>query len=202
MDRRTVLQTIVAGSAGTIGGCLDTKNTGSDRRTTDVTRSDSADCPSFSTNTDEPILANGTPTAPHPVTLQPTAPQFTVDTTDRTVETFGLTLHNRSDRAFVVSPGAWTIVCRTDDGWSERAAGDRSGQPITVAPSATHTWSLSLTLHPSPLTDETTFVTADLAEGTYVFAIAGRLTGDRTRRIEPHARFELLKAEATPTTNE
>lgn len=203
MNRRTFLRDVATvGSIGLIAGCLGTGYAGSDQQDT-TTSSKTPNCPTFGSDVDRVVCANRGPAEDQPVYIESDEQTFTVITTNRTVEALGLTLHNQSDSPFVVNPGEWVIMRRIESNWSESASGERTEQPITIVPETTHMWSLSLTPHPTPYTEETTFITADLEEGTYIFAVVGELqNGDRTRRIECQAQFELVKKKTTRTSSE
>jgi len=119
------------------------------------------------------------------LSLEAEADEFVVETGDDTVETLGFTLRNRASCSVTVVPSGWRIegggtngepVARGDGGSGERAldAGE------------THQWSLSLTPHPTPYTEETTYLVAELEEGTYEFVVTCSLAGQTqvTRRAE------------------
>lgn len=200
MNRRTFLRDVATvGSVGLIAGCL---GTGGGQQDT-TTSPKMPNCPTFGSEVDRVVCADKGSAENQPVYIDPDEQTFTVVTTNQTVETLGLTLHNQSDNPFVVNPGAWVIMRRTESNWSESASGEHTEQSITIGPESTHRWSLSLAPHPTPNTEETTFITANLEEGTYIFAVVGKLqSGDRTRRIECQAQFELVKKKTTRTSSE
>lgn len=200
MNRRTLVRDVASvGSIGLIAGCLGTGQMGSEQQETTT----SPNCPTFGSDVDSVVCANGGTPAEQPVYIESDEHPFTVATPTQSVETLGLTLHNQADEPFVLDPGGWVIVRREAGTWSERASGERTDQSITVAPASTHRWSLSLTPHPTPRTEETTFITADLESGTYLFAVVGQLEGsDRPRRIECHTQFELVTETTTRTPSE
>lgn len=203
MNRRAFLRKIATVSGiGMMGGCLDSSAQGSDPQDATMNTSTTTDCHSFMPDVDTVICSDSGAGENIPVYLASSVQTFTVVTTDQAVETLDLTLHNQSDHPFVVNPGAWVILRRTSNDWHESAAGDQFEQSITVAPGDSHTWSLSLTPHPTPYTEETTFITENFEEGTYIFAIAGQLEGDeQSRRIECHTQFDLIKTETSQTTS-
>lgn len=196
MNRRTLLRDAVSvGGIGLIAGCFGTGHMGSEQQETTTSRT----CPTFWSDVDRVVCANGG----SPVYIESDEQPFTVVTSTQTVETLGLTLYNQTDDTFIIDPGGWVIVRRGASTWSERASGERTAQSITIGPGATHRWSLSLTSHPTPRTDETTFITADLEAGTYLFAVVGELqSSDRPRRIECHTQFELVTKTTTRTSSE
>lgn len=204
MDRRAFLQNAATvGGVGMTGACLSTGYSGNSQQNISTNKSTTANCPSFVSDVDTVICADGGVIEDQPVYLEPDTQTFTIVTTNQTVEALGLTLHNQSDDPFVVGPNAWVIIRWTDDNWTESTSGDRTEQSITVAPGNTHTWSLSLTPHPTPHTEETTFITANLEEGTHIFTVIGELQSrDQTRRIECQAQFGLVKKETTRTSTE
>jgi hypothetical protein len=203
MNRRTFLRDIATvGSVGLIAGCLGTGYAGSDQQDT-TTSPKTPNCPTFGSEVDRVVCADRGSAENQPVYIELDEQTFTVVTTNQTVETLGLTLRNQSDDPFVVNPGEWVIMRRTESNWSESASGERTEQPISIGPESTHRWSLSLAPHPTPYTEETTFITANLEEGTYIFAVVGELqSGDRPRRIECQAQFELVKKKTTRTSSE
>ncbi|MCU4719719.1 hypothetical protein [Halapricum hydrolyticum] len=203
MNRRTFLRDVTTvGCLGLISGCLGTGSVGRDQQDT-TTSPKIQNCPTFGSDVDRVVCADRGSTKDQPVFIESDEQPFTVVTTNQTVETLGLTLHNQADNQFVINPGAWVIMRRGDSNWSENASGERTEQSITIGPESTHRWSLSLTSHPTPYTEEKTFITANLEDGTYIFAVFGKLIrGDRTRRIECQAQFELVKKKTTPTSLE
>lgn len=204
MNRRTLLGQLVAvGSAASIGGCLGIEAAGRDQQVTSTMSPMTPNCPSFRSGTNMTICANRTETQSQPVYLEPDSQTFSAVTSNQTVETLGVTLYNQPDCSLVVNPDAWFIMGRTSNDWIESAAGDGTGKSIKAIPRDTYTWSLSLAPHPSPHADKTTFIMANLEEGTYIFAVVGRLeSGDPTPRIECHAQFELVTEETTQTSTE
>lgn len=195
MIRRTFLgQVVIVGSVASIGGCLGERGSEGTQQDTSTT-SEPSDCPSFVPNSDTTTCTDGPRVGESAIYLEPESHTFTVITDNRTVETFGLHLHNQSDNPFLVDPGAWFVMHRMGNGWTESATGDDTGAPITIAPGRTHTWSLSLVPHPSPRTDETTFITADLEQGKNVFGVVGETKREDGggRRVECLAEFELVK---------
>lgn len=208
MNRRGLLRNLAAiGSTVSISGCISQKSTGQDQSTTTTNTPEiqnrstittnspeTPTCPSFAPETERTICANTTNTINLGVYLKPDSQTFSVTTSNQTVETLGLTLQNRSAHSFIVNRGAWMIMRRTDDGWSESAAGDHTEQSITIAPETSHMWSLSLLPHPSPQAKEKTFITTNLKEGTYIFTVVGQLQNDdQTQRIECQSQFNLVK---------
>lgn len=202
MNRRTVLRKVTAVSgASMMAGCLGSGVQASGSQETTMTTSTTADCPSFMSDVDTVVCSDRGAGENPAVYLASGTQTFIVDTSDSAVETLRLTLHNQSNSPFVVNPGAWILMRRTSDGWRKRVAGDQFEHSITVASGDSHTWSLSLTSHPTPYTEETTFIMADLEEGTYLFVIVGQLEGDeQSRRIECHTQFDVIKTLTTQTT--
>lgn len=183
MNRRTFLGTLSAVGGLGLGGCVN--------RTSHEEGASPEPRPLSSVGRQTDQL--GTRTDDRRVTLIPDEQQWTVTKYDKTSESLGFSLRNRSSRPFVTDQGAWTIERRTDDGWQTSATGDQSDQSITVAPGTTHTWSLGLVPHSTPLTSKTTYIWADLSNGTHTLDISGELQGgDRSHRINRVAQFELI----------
>ncbi|MFB6130554.1 MAG: hypothetical protein ABEJ28_07010 [Salinigranum sp.] len=133
--------------------------------------------------------------------------RFEVVTGDHTVETLAFTLRNRTSCPLTVDTGAWRIERESGGEWNRVAgaggdsggSGSDGGNGIAIPGGGKHRWSLSLTPHPTPRTDDTTYVWADLPEGTYRFVVTGTL-GDE--RISRRAGFTLVKRTASPTTED
>lgn len=126
--------------------------------------------------------------------------QFVVVTTNNAVETLEFTLENHADCPLTVSTSAWIIERKTNGGWKQVDAGQMDENQRTVSNGDEHKWSLSLSPHPTQKTDSTTFVTADLEEGTYRFVITGTLADDT--QIKQRAKFVLEKRAASKTSTE
>lgn len=197
MNRRALLEELAAiGAIASIGGCLSRKSIGQEQSTNSTQSTEGSTCPSFTPDSDRTICADRATTAEQPVYLTADPQPFTISTNDQTVEILKQTVHNQSEHSFVVNQGAWMIMRRTDNDWSKSAAGNHTEQSITVAPGATHTWSLSLISHPSPRTTKNTFITANLEEGTYIFSVIGKLQqSDQPQQIECQSQFNLVKKE-------
>lgn len=113
-----------------------------------------------------------------------------VDVTDNNrVETHVFTLENQTECDVEIDVEEWTIEEKTGDSWEEVETGD-GGEDRTIESRAKHEWSLSLTPHPTYDSETTTFVVADLSEGTYRFSITGTRSDGET--VTGQARFELL----------
>lgn len=198
MERRSILKHLAAvGTISGIGGCLSSTSTNlADNPTT--TNSSSDECASVWKNTDRTICKEQESNRAPRLSLNPESEIFTVITGDHSVETLGLTLQNHTDQQVIVDPSEWRILRQVDDEWSESARGEGTAESVAISPGKSHEWSLSLTPHPTPRTEETTFITADLHEGTYLFAVLGMIgDGNQTQRIECHTQFELVKRLAT-----
>ncbi|MFB6172486.1 MAG: hypothetical protein ABEJ23_08115 [Haloarculaceae archaeon] len=118
------------------------------------------------------------------------ADDFVVETDDTGVETFLFTLRNRTSCSVTVSPGAWRIEREGTDG-EPVARGDSQSSERTLHGGDTHQWSLSLTPHPTPYTEETTYVVAALEEGRYAFVVDCALAGQT--QVTRRAGFTLVK---------
>lgn len=177
MRRRTVL----ALSASVLAaGCVDG---GPADATTEQTPSD--------TQTASPGESDATG-----VSLTAESDALVSTTGDDTVESIRFVLTNRTAGSLRLDPASWVIERESAEGWTEIAAGDDDGDERTVPSDGTHTWSLSLTTHPTPASERRTFVFENLAEGTYRFGVSARRDGtSRTRR----ARFTVRKRAATDT---
>lgn len=123
--------------------------------------------------------------------------EFIVVTDDNTVDSLVFTLQNQTSCSLMLDPKAWHIERKSGDGWEQIASGDHGDEQITIANGSEHGWSLSLTPHPTPHTDSTTFVVADLSEATYAFVLAG--TVDSEERITRRAEFTLEKQTQSET---
>lgn len=202
MERRTFVRWFAGvGGLPAVAGCLNVGTGGTVPTNTPAHSTETPMCPTFSSEVDVTVCADAAGST-SPVVLEPESKTFTVVPSDRKVETFALTLRNRSERPFATSPGAWTVVRRSGDDWTETATGDETDESIRVEAGGVHVWSLSLTPHPTPRTEQTTFVTADLVEGQYLFAVVGQFEADSgTQRVECHAQFE-LEEETTMKTSD
>lgn len=107
------------------------------------------------------------------ISLEADTDTLVVVADDTTVETLELTLHNRTEQQLTLNPGSWHIEQKVRDSWKHVAAGGESADRRTVARGSAHSWSLSIVPHPTPHTNSTTYVTADLETGTYAFVVTG-----------------------------
>lgn len=194
MDRRRFLRTVsLTGGLCALSGCLssvtgDSLNETPNRQTTTTgTRG----CESIVSDTDRVVCQQGTDELSGTVSIEPESETFTVNTETSEIPSFIFTLYNRTKRAFVFRPDGWHIARQTQDKWKPHVAGERMGEEITITPGDDHTWSLSLQRHPTPRTDTTTFVFADLPDGTHKFALAGHFDAEPTVQIELQATFTL-----------
>ncbi len=128
------------------------------------------------------------------LSLEAETDEFVVDTGDDTVETLTFTLRNRASCSVTVAPSGWRIEGEGANGETV-ARGDGSSSERTLDTGETHRWSLSLTPHPTPYTEETTYVVADLEEGTYEFVVTCSLTGQN--RVTRKAGFGVVKRTST-----
>lgn len=120
--------------------------------------------------------------------------EFVVEPDDDTVETCTFTLRNRASCSVTVDPSDWRIEGDGANG-EPVARGDASSSERTLDAGEIHQWSLSLTPHPTPYTDETTYVVADLEEGTYEFVVTCSLTGQN--QVTRRAGFTVVKRSST-----
>jgi len=116
--------------------------------------------------------------------------EFVIETGDDTVETLRFTLRNRTSCSVTVDPDAWRIEGEGANG-DPVARGDGEVSERTLDGGETHQWSLSLTPHPTPYTEETTYVVADLEDGAYEFAVTCSLTG--ANQVTRRAGFTVTK---------
>lgn len=114
--------------------------------------------------------------------------RFVVTMDDDTVETLGFTLDNQTKCPISLVPTGWELVRNVDRGWEQVDRGAGESGPITVASGEDHRWSLSIVPHPTPFTESTTFIHADLSPGTYALEVSGSVDGTRIPR---RARFTL-----------
>lgn len=116
---------------------------------------------------------------------------FRVDRNDNAVEAQRFSLINDGECPVRVDPRSWRIDRRVDGEWKTVATGD-GGDAIAVPGGRTHSWSLSLSTHPTPGGDRTTYVYPDgeFPAGTYRFGIHTTPSegGEETVR---RARFDL-----------
>lgn len=176
MNRRAFLTTLTVIGVGGGSGCLDRSVL-------------NGAVPAETQTTEKPTTPDSPTPAHRRVVL--TADQKRWDpTTGEWIGMLGFTLKNRSSQPFVVNPRAWTIHRWTEERWRERATGEPA-RPTSVAPDTTHNWSLSLRPHPTPFLPNTTFIWAELDEGTHMLTVHGRKAGGD--RIDCHAQFELIK---------
>lgn len=200
MDRRTFLtQFAEGGSLAGFCGCLSSVSGGRSGTTPSPT-DDSTQCQSFWSDTDRTICTRQAESGDVPLSLASETGTFTVVLNDQVVETFSLTLHNHASQLFVIDPRRWRLLRQVGGRWTESATGDGSTESVTIRRGRSHTWSLSLTPHPTPRTQEQTFITADLSEGPYLFAVVGTVGPDaQALQIECHTQFVLVKAQGQPT---
>lgn len=104
--------------------------------------------------------------------------EFVVDRDDEAVETLEFTLRNRASCPVTVVPSEWRIEHDGPDG-ATVARGDGRASERTLQPGETHQWSLSLAPHPTPSTEETTYIVAALEDGAYDFVVPCTLAGQK-----------------------
>lgn len=186
MNRRSFLEQFTAVcSLASISGCLDQTLTQGGSSTDKPHTPDTVNSP-----TTDPDMTNDDKSN---IYFESNEQQWVVTTGDQTIETRAFTLHNQLSQPFTTNQGAWTISQQTEDGWSEIDAGDGSDE-ITIAPKTTHTWSLSLQPHPTSQTSNSTNISSDLSEGTYLFRVVGNRQGNNhSQRTECQTRFDLVK---------
>lgn len=200
MERRSVLRRLGAlgGLLGT-AGCLTGSSTNTSGPTTN-TMNKTGECPTLNSNVDRTICDDVSKDSTPRIILSADPTSFTVDTTDQSVETLQFTLSNQSDQPFVIDSRSWAIARVTDGNWNKIESGDPSEQSITVSPGGKHRWSLSLTPHPTQQTKNTSFITANLEDGNYVFAVNGKLKRSRQPlQVECQAQFTLTTINASAT---
>lgn len=132
------------------------------------------------------------------VSFEANTDEFTVATDNNTVETLVFTLQNQTTCSLTLDSEGWHIERESEDGWKQIESGDTSDELITISSGSEHKWSLSLTPHPTPDTDSTTFIVADLPEATYSLVVTGTL--DDEKRLSQRAEFTLEK-QTTSETN-
>lgn len=199
MKRRRVLQTVsLIGGLCTLSGCFSSVTGGSSDETPDRQTTTSGDhrCEPIVSDTDRVVCQQSTDELSGTVSIEPESETFTVTTETSEIPSFLFTLYNRTKRAFVFRPDGWHIARQTQDKWKPDAAGEGMAEEITIAPGDDHTWSLSLQPYPTPRTDTTTYVFADLPDGTQKFILVGHFDAETTVRIELQARF-ILKTSRT-----
>ena len=125
------------------------------------------------------------------------ADEFVVDPGDNTVETLLFTLRNRTSCSVTVIPSDWRI--KRDGANGETVArGDGRSSERTLHTGETHQWSLSLTPHPTPYTEETTYVVADLDERQYEFVVTCSSAGQD--QVTRRAGFTVAKRPSESTS--
>jgi hypothetical protein len=169
MKRRTFLSTTGA-STFLLGGCVSKAQLGNSPNDCLVT-----DAMSFTAETDEFVIVTG----------------------DNSVETLRFTLTNRTTCSVSIAPATWRIERNTSDGWRPVVSGDKNKEQRTLSRGESHNWSLSRSPHPTPRTDTTTFVVADLSEGTYAFIVTAAVGQDNP--ITRRATFSLQTRTSTQT---
>ncbi|AZH26051.1 hypothetical protein [Haloplanus aerogenes] len=204
MQRRTVLATL--GSLSATAGCVGItppRSDGRDRATgtgtsrTDGERPDAdPNCPSFAADPDRTVCWPSEDRIRSRVFLNASTPVFEPDSDDLSAETVEFVLHDQHpDRSVGVDPHDWWIARRTGDGWDRIASGSTSDAWRTIDPGQRYTWSLSLQPHPTPRTDDTTYIVQALDDGTYAFGTVALLGGraDDALRIECVAVVEVRR---------
>jgi hypothetical protein len=207
MKRRTVLATL-GSAAASAAGCVGlaptdhgSESTGDDARTgvgsPAVDGSQVAGpCPSVAADPDRTVCWPPAERIRSRVYLNASIPVFEPDPDDSAVETLEFVLHDQhSDRRVGVDPDDWRIDRRTGEGWDHVASGQSSDRWRTIEPGERYTWSLSLRPHPTPRTDDTTYLTRALDDGTYAFGTVAHLGGraDDALRIECVAVVEIRR---------
>lgn len=124
---------------------------------------------------------------------------FRVDRGGDEVESHLYTLANEGDCSITVTPDRWAIEGKQDGEWVVVAEGSGDGT-VTLEPGESHRWSLSLSTHPTPHTDEKTFVFPDgeFPAGTYSFRVLAE-PNQGSGGILGRAQFELRYTSETST---
>lgn len=214
MKRRTVLAMLGALPAVTAAGCAGLApssdggvgdremGTGTDTGTATATptpdegRDGEVACPSFATDPDRTVCWPSADRIRSQVYLNASIPVFEPDPDDSTVETLEFVLHDQHpERVVGVDPHDWHIARPTAGGWSRVASGSESDAWRIIAPGERYTWSLSLRSHPTPRTDDTTYLVQALDDGTYAFGTVAHLGGrtDDALRVECVAVVEVRR---------
>lgn len=171
MDRRSVLAALSAGTSS-LAGCLSgNRFLGNDNSCTE----------------------NGS------VSFEPTSDEFIVVTGDNTVEALVFTLQNETPCQLTLNPEAWRIERKSGDNWKQIASGSGEEQ-VTISRGGEYRWSLSLSQHPTPLTESKSFLFVDLSEGTYALVVTGEL--DDGEQITRRAQFDLTIRTPKETTTD
>lgn len=194
MKRRGFLQTVsLTGGLCTLSGCLSsvTGNSPNGIPGRDTTTTGSRVCEPIISDTNRVVCQQETDDLSGMVSIEPESETFTVNTDTGEIPSFLFTLHNRTKRAFVFLPDSWHIVRQTRNEWRRHAAGGGTTEEMTIAPGDKHVWSLSLQPHPTPRTDTTTFLVADLPDNAYKFIVVGHFDSEPATQIELQATFTL-----------
>jgi hypothetical protein len=130
-------------------------------------------CPPFETDADRTICFR-TRSDSESIWLGVSHADWTIDTTDDTIETNSFKLHNESDTTLRFNPHSWELYeqqhKQTSTKWKEFSRQDGSDH-VSLAPNETYHWSLSRQPHPSPNTEHTDYITADIDTGRYAFVV-------------------------------
>jgi len=207
MNRRTVLATL-GSAAASAAGCVGLAPTDRGSESThDHARSGagtpavdgsevSGACPSVAADPDRTVCWPPADRIRSRVYLNASVPVFEPDPDDSAVDTLEFVLHDQHpDRSVGVDPDDWRIDRRTAEGWTHVASGSPSGRWRTVDPGERYVWSLSLRPHPTPRTDDTTYLVRALDDGTYALGTVAHLGGraDDALRIECVAVVEIRR---------
>lgn len=130
-------------------------------------------CPSFADSPDRTVCSH-TRASDTAVYLTVSTEVFTPTTSDDSVETMAITLHNDSDTQFGLNPHEWAIKRQTASGWTHVAPQEYVEPWYTLDAGETYTYTLSVQPHPTPQED-THAITEDLSSGTYAFQLTGFL---------------------------
>lgn len=180
--RRAILRLGTATFGVTVAGCLSASEPAQTDTESQPTASDSVQCGEGGT-----------------VSLEAASDEFIVVTGDNVVEALVITLRNETTCSVEFNTGAWHIERRAADGWHTVARGNPDeGDHRTITSGDEHAWSLSLSPHPTSSTETTTFITTELAAGTYVLVVAGTL--DNGEQLTLRAHFDLTKRTPSATS--
>lgn len=122
------------------------------------------------TDTRSPTSQPETTCSKYNVTFEGEADKFVVTPDDNSVDTHVFTLHNQNSCEVTVIPSNWRIERKGNGETVTSGEGNSGGR--TILAGDTHQWSLSLEPHPTPFTEQTTFIVSDLEQGDYVFIVS------------------------------
>lgn len=132
------------------------------------------------------------------VSLTTESSEFVVIAENNQVETHVFTLSNETGCVVEIDAEQWVIEEQSGETWEQVETGG-GGENRTIESGGEHEWSLSLSPHPTPDSDTTTFIVADLSEGTYRFSVTGTRSDGET--VTREAQFEVvMRTESTSSS--